>query len=135
MLHQELTQVVISCFYDVYNIMGYGFLEKIYENCMMIELRRRGLKCVQQFPIDVLFTGEVVGDFYADIIVNDLVILELKAAKSICEEHEVQLINYLRATNFEVGLLLNFGKKPEFERSIFSNSHKSVLRQFTPPIN
>ncbi len=133
MLHRELTQQIIGCFYEVYNVLGYGFLEKNYENAMMIELRRHSLTCHQQMPIEVLYTGEIIGDYYTDILVENTVILELKAAKSIAEEHEAQLINYLKATSIEVGLLLNFGSNPDFLRKIFTNDRKAALRQYLPP--
>ncbi|MBK7104150.1 MAG: GxxExxY protein [Ignavibacteriae bacterium] len=122
MLHSELTEKIIGAFYKVNNTLGYGFLEKVYENAMKVELKKLGLNVKQQHNIKVFYENENVGDYYADLIVNDLVILELKAAESICEEHEAQLINYLKATDIEVGLLLNFGKKAEFRRKIFSNN-------------
>ncbi|MBP9583186.1 MAG: GxxExxY protein [Ignavibacteriaceae bacterium] len=112
--------------YKVYNSLGYGFLEKVYENALKIELIRMDLKVEQQKNIKIFYEKFEVGDYFADIIVNDLVIVELKAAESLCEEHEAQLINYLKATNLEVGLLLNFGKKAEFKRKVFSNDRKSV---------
>ena len=123
-LHQDLTERIIKCFYEVYNQLGYGFLEKVYEHSMMIELAREDLQTRNQVPINVQYKGELVGDYFADIIVNDVVILELKAAESVVEEHELQLINYLKATNVEVGLLLNFGRKPELRRKIFTNDRK-----------
>jgi len=112
--------------YKVYNSLGYGFLEKVYENALKIELISMDLKVEQQKNIKIFYEKFEVGDYFADIIVNDLVIVELKAAESLCEEHEAQLINYLKATNLEVGLLLNFGKKAEFKRKVFSNDRKSV---------
>lgn len=130
MLHQQLTQQVIGCFYTVYNTLGYGFLEKVYENSMMFELCSNGLECLQQVPIDVLYRNEHVGDYCCDILVDNKIILELKATKSIAEEHEAQLINYLRATEFEIGLLLNFGKKAEFKRKIFSNHQKVASKNY-----
>jgi len=123
-LHSDLTGKIIKAYYRVYNTLGYGFLEKVYERAMIIELKHAGLKSVSQHPIKVYYEGEDVGDYYADIIVDDRVILELKAAVSICEEHEAQLLNYLRATDIEVGLLLNFGKKPEHKRKLFENRLK-----------
>jgi GxxExxY protein len=123
-LHQDLTERAIKCFYEVYNQLGYGFLEKVYEHSMMIELSREGLHAKSQVPIEVQYKGELVGDYFADIVVDDLVILELKAAEKVVEEHELQLINYLRATEIEIGLLLNFGKKPEVRREIFTNDRK-----------
>lgn len=110
-LHQDLTSEIIRCFYNVYNKLGYGFLEKVYERSMIIELSNQGLFVESQKPIEVMYDGEVVGEYFADLVVDDSVILELKAAQSICEEHEIQLVNYLKATNHEIGLLLNFGKK------------------------
>jgi GxxExxY protein len=108
----------------VYNALGYGFLEKVYENALVIELRRRSLKVVQQMPIAVYYTGEVVGEYSADLLVADLVIAEIKAVKSLLTEHEAQLLNYLKATPHEVGLLLNFGPEPEHKRRAFENTRK-----------
>ncbi len=124
MLHEQITEKIIGSFYKVYNTLGYGFLEKVYENAMAIELEKVGLKVSQQKNIKVFYELEEVGDYYADLFVENLVIVELKAAKSICEEHEAQLTNYLKATTIEVGLLLNFGKEPEFKRKIFQNHLK-----------
>lgn len=124
MLHEELTNKIIKAFYIVYNTLGYGFLEKVYENALMIELRKMDLYCSNQLPVKVYYDEQKVGDYYADIIVEDLIILELKAMKWIAEEHECQLINYLKATEIEIGLLLNFGEKPEFKRKIFTNDRK-----------
>ncbi|MDP2724613.1 MAG: GxxExxY protein [Bacteroidales bacterium] len=124
MLYEELTSEIIEVFYKVYNTLGYGFLEKVYENAMMIELKKAGLKCKSQCPVKVYYEGESVGDYFADIIVEDLIILELKAAEALVDEHGYQLINYLKATDREVGLLFNFGKKPQFKRKIFTNDRK-----------
>lgn len=121
LLHKDMTNTVIKAFYKVYNQLGYGFLEKVYENAMMIELNNMGLHCQKQRPIKVYYLGEEIGDYFADIVVENIIILELKAAESLCEEHEYQLINYLKATDIEVGLLFNFGKKPEFKRKVFQN--------------
>ena len=120
----KLTDRVINCFFMVYNTLGYGFLEKVYERALLIELKKIGLKVESQKPIKVHYDKQVIGDYYADLMVNDIVILELKAAETLCEQHELQLINYLKATDIEVGLLLNFGKKPEVKRKIFSNNFK-----------
>ena len=122
--HSELTEAIIRVFYKVYNALGYGFLEKVYENAMFHELRKMGLEVKRQHPIVVFYDGVEVGSYYADLIVEGLVILELKAAESICEEHEYQLVNYLKATDVEVGLLLNFGKKPQVKRKVNSNSYQ-----------
>ncbi len=126
MLHENITKKIIEAYYKVFNTLGYGFLEKVYENALKIELKKMNLKVEQQQNIKVFYESFEVGDYYADLIVEDLVIIELKAAESLCEEHEIQLINYLKATNLEVGLLLNFGKKPEFKRKVFSNDRKSA---------
>jgi len=129
MLHGDITNRIIASFYKVYNTLGYGFLEKVYENAMMVELRKAGLTARQQQNIKVFYDSEEVGDYYADILVNDLVIVELKASKSIEEEHQAQLTNYLKATDKEVGLLMNFGCKPEFKRLIFTNDRKRLPSQ------
>ena len=123
-LHQHITEKIIKCYYEVYNTLGYGFLEKVYRNAMLIELRKNGLNAQSEVPIKVYYDEQKVGDYFADIIVEEAVILELKAKEALHEEHEYQLINYLKATEIEVGLLLNFGKKPEFKRKIFTNDKK-----------
>ena len=120
-LHQELTKQIIKAFYTVYNALGYGFLEKVYENALLYELKLMNLNCDRQFPIGVLYKGSKVGEYYADIIVEKKIILELKASGNICPEYEYQLINYLKATEIEIGLLLNFGRNPEIRRKIFSS--------------
>ncbi len=124
MINQETTSVIINCFYKVYNTLGFGFLEKVYENALYLEMMNQGLNCKKQVPITVYYHGNAVGDYYADIIVENEIILELKAVETLIEEHEFQLINYLKATRMEVGLLLNFGKKPEIKRKIFTNDRK-----------
>lgn len=124
MLHSDLTGKVINAFYKVNNKLGFGFLEKVYENAMRLELQKMNLKVEQQKNIRVYYDNNKVGDYYADLLINDIVIVELKAAESLCREHELQLINYLKATDIEVGLLLNFGKKAEFKRKIFTNDQK-----------
>lgn len=122
-LHSALTSKIIKCFYAVYNTLGYGFLEKVYENSLLIELKLRGLKVEAQRQIDVFYADEKVGVYFADLIVEDTVIVEIKASDALCEENEFQLINYLKASDIEIGLLLNFGKKPEFKRKIFTNDY------------
>jgi GxxExxY protein len=122
--HDDITEKIIEAFFRVYNTLGYGFLEKVYENALMVELRRIGLSAVAQFPIQVLYAGEMVGEYFADILVEDCVIIEIKAAKVIGPEHEAQLLNYLKATSSEVGLILDFGPKAEFKRKIFDNFRK-----------
>jgi GxxExxY protein len=122
--HKELTEKTINIFYRVYNKLGYGFLEKVYENAMMIEFKREDILAVSQSPIKVFYEGEVIGEYYADILVDNKVIVEIKAAKQLVEENEAQLLNYLKATDIEVGLLLNFGPKPEVKRKAFDNTRK-----------
>jgi len=124
MLHEEITDKIIQAYYKVYNSLGYGFLEKVYENALKIELLKMGMSVKQQSEITVYYENKVVGDYFADLIIDDLVIVELKAAESLSDSHETQLINYLKATDIEVGLLLNFGKKPELKRKIFTNDKK-----------
>ena len=128
-LHSSVTEQIIKAFYKVYNTLGYGFLEKVYENAMLIELRKMGLNAEKQVAIKVYYEGELVGEYKADIIVVEKVIVELKAAESLCEQDDAQLINYLKATEIEVGLLLNFGVKPQMRRKIFTNNKKPSLRR------
>lgn len=122
--YKELTDKVIKIFYKVYNKLGYGFLEKVYENAMMIELKKEGIPAVAQSPVKVLYEGEIIGEYSADILVDNKVIVEIKAEKSLAVENEAQLLNYLKATEIEVGLLLNFGLKLEAKRKIFDNFRK-----------
>ena len=127
--HEELTGKIIDVFYDVYNELGHGFLESVYENSMRLALTESRLLLPDKQPLLVHFRGVVVGTFEPDIIVEDRVILELKSARAIDAAHEAQLLNYLRATTVEVGLLLNFGPKPEFKRMVFDNSRKRLRKQ------
>ena len=127
-IHSEITDSIIKAFYNVYNKLGYGFLEKVYENGMMIELKRLGLNAEKQKQLKVFYDEFEIGEYYADIIVNDCVIVELKAAEAICPEHEAQLVNYLKATDIEVGLLLNFGKEPKFKRRVLTSEFKNHKR-------
>jgi GxxExxY protein len=126
-LHSNITGEILNAFYDVYNELGYGFLERVYKNALYKELRKRGFTCSIERSIPVYYQGEIVGDYFADIIVNDTIILELKAVKSILPEHEAQLMNYLRATDAEVGLLLNFGPNPQQRRIVFTNDKKKNI--------
>lgn len=130
MKHEETTEKIIKAFYKVYNTPGYGFLEKVYENALYIELTNLGLEVQKQKKHLVYYFGQVVGDYNADLLVNETVVLELKANEYVVEANENQLINYLKATNIEVGLLLNFGKKPEIRRKIFDNDKKNMLPSF-----
>jgi len=127
MLHKEITEKIIEAFYQVYNKLGYGFLERVYQKALLIELRKKGLECKEEYPIKVNYEGHLVGEYRADILVNNCVIIENKAQSVLVEENEFQLINYLKATNIEIGLLLNFGKKPEFKRKIFTNDRSKNL--------
>jgi GxxExxY protein len=122
--HKELTDGILKTFYEVYNELGYGFLEKVYQDSMYIELKNKGYQVEAQNKIKVYYKGTEVGEYYADLIVENLVILELKAVDYIVKDFENQILNYLRSTDCEVGLLLNFGKKPEFRRKIFENNRK-----------
>jgi GxxExxY protein len=126
MLHEELTKQIIGAFYSVYNTLGYGFLEKVYHNALLLELRSLGLQYDSQRSITVYYKDNIVGEYIPDIIVNNLVICEQKVVSTLSPDHEAQLINYLRATPIEVGLLLNFGAQPEFRRKAFSNSNKKL---------
>ncbi len=126
--HQELTGQIIKAFYMVYNTLGYGFLEKVYENALAIDLKGMGLHVAQQAVIEVCYKNNVVGRYEADLLVENAVILELKAVRELAEEHEAQLLNYLKATRYEVGLLLNFGPKPTFVRKAFDNNRKGMLK-------
>jgi GxxExxY protein len=121
---RELTEKIIGIFYKVYNALGYGFLEKVYQNAMMIEFDKAGISATSQAPIRVVYEEKVVGEYYADILVNNKVIVEIKAAAKLVPENEAQLLNYLKATDVEVGLLLNFGPKPEIRRKAFDNFRK-----------
>ncbi len=124
--HRELTEKIIGLFYEVYNELGFGFLESVYEEAMAIALTEAGLKIQRQYPVPVWFRSRQIGDFKADLLVEQKIILELKAARSLDLAYEKQLLNYLRGTKLEVGLLLNFGPKAEFKRLAFSNERKSI---------
>lgn len=122
--HSKLTEEIIGAFFTVYNALGYGFLEKVYANALKLELEKRSLKVKQEFPIVVRYPEQIVGEYYTDLVVNDLIIDEIKATKTLLQEHEAQLLNYLKATPYEVGLLLNFGPNPEQKRRSLNNNHK-----------
>jgi GxxExxY protein len=124
--HAELTEKIIGVFFDVYNELGHGFLETVYEEGLSIALNEAGISIQQQVPIKVWFRGRRIGDFKADMLADGKVLLELKAARGIDVAYEKQLLNYLRATDVEVGLLLNFGVKPEFRRFAFENQRKEI---------
>ena len=128
-LYKDLTDKIIKHYYKVYNTLGYGFLENVYQNALFFELMDNGFECEAQKEINVYYSGICVGKYKADIVVNDLIILELKATEELCESHATQLLNYLKSTDCEVGLLLNFGKKPEIRRRVFLNEEKYNLRK------
>ena len=127
MKHEQVTSLIIKSFYKVYNTLGFGFLEKVYQNALYLELLSEGLLVHKQRQINVFYHTQLVGEYYADLVVNEVVIVELKAHECLLEEHDNQLINYLKATEIEVGLLLNFGTKPEIRRKIFDNDKKKML--------
>jgi GxxExxY protein len=125
--HKGLTSRIIEAFYDVYNTLGYGFLEKVYQNALVLELQKASLHVVPQARIEVRYDGQVVGEYFADLLVEKKVIVEVKAARRLGDGHEAQLLNYLKATPYEVGLLLNFGPKPEVKRKVYDNPRKGSL--------
>jgi GxxExxY protein len=116
MIHAEISEQIIKSFYHVYNTLGYGFLERVYENALRNSLRKAGLDILQQPPITVYFEDDVVGEYFADLVVENKIIIEVKAGEVIAQEHESQILNYLKATGYQVGLVLNFGPKATFAR-------------------
>ena len=125
MKYEEITNKIIEAFFKVYNTLGYGFLEKVYRNALYFELMEMGLKANMEKRILVYYKTHIVGDYCADLLVEDVISCELKTSESLQEGDENQLINYLKATNIEVGLLLNFGKKPQVKRKVYDNEKKS----------
>ena len=128
-MQSDKTGLILKAFYTVYNELGYGFIENVYQNALYKELQRMGIPCVAHSKINVYYRGEVVGYYEADIFAFDSVILELKAVSHLMKEHEIQLRNYLKATNIEIGLLLNFGPKPEIHREVFSLYYREQLKK------
>ncbi|MGD0623675.1 MAG: GxxExxY protein [Thermodesulfobacteriota bacterium] len=124
MKYKELTEKIIKIFYKVYTKLGYGFLEKVYENAMMIEFKKESIPAVSQSAIKVFYENEIIGEYFADILIDNKVIIEIKASRSLGPENEAQLLNYLKGTDIEVGLLLNFGPKPEIKRKVFDDFRK-----------
>ena len=122
--HSGITEAILKSFYLVYNMLGYGFLEKVFANALAIELRRMGYTVEREARIYVYYQGEIVGEYYADLLVENVVLVETKAVKELLLEHEAQLLNYLRATPYEVGMLLNFGPEPSYIRKAFDNERK-----------
>lgn len=128
LLHKSITDSILKVYYDVYNGLGYGFLEKVYQNAMYFQLKSLGYKVEAQKQIKVYFKGQLVGEYYADLVIEDVVIVELKAIELLLNIHIAQIINYLKATTIEVGMLLNFGEEPEFKRIIYTNDRKINLK-------
>lgn len=128
LLHKEISKSILQVFYEVYNELGYGFLEKVYQNAMYFELISQGYKVEAQKQIKVYFKNRVVGEFYADLLIDDTIIVELKACECLIGSHVAQLMNYLKATKIEVGLVLNFGETPDFKRLVYTNNRKLNLK-------
>lgn len=130
--HAEISELILGAFYKVHRVLGYGFSEKVYVNALAIELRKLNLPFTQQQEIDVYYDGERVGVYFADLVVNTVVMLEIKAVSKLLDEHEAQLLNYLKATYIEVGLLLNFGPAAEIKRRVYDNDRKGSLTWIGP---
>jgi GxxExxY protein len=128
LLHKGITDSILKAYFDVYNQLGYGFLEKVYQNAMYFELKSLGYKVEAQKPIKVYFKNQLIGEYYADLLIEDKVIVELKACELLMNVHSAQLMNYLKATEIEVGLLLNFGEDAEFKRIIYTNDRKQYKK-------
>lgn len=124
--HSEMTEKVIGIFYEVYNELGFGFLESLYEEAMAVVLKSKGIEFQRQVRVPVWFRGEKIGFYEADLVVGGVVLVELKACKALDPGHEAQLLHYLRSTEIEIGLLLNFGPKPQVRRMAFDNSRKGI---------
>jgi GxxExxY protein len=129
LLYEEKTDKIIKIFYDVYNALGCGFLEKVYEAALTIELAKNGFDVKRQSPIKVYYDGQLIGDYYCDLIIDDLILIELKSVESLVIAHQKQTINYLKASEFEVALLLNFGDAPQVKRLLFTNDRKPLLKK------
>lgn len=125
--YSELSDQIIRAFYKVYNTLGYGFQEKVYANALAVELRKNGHEAIREAEIEIYYEEEMVGEYYADILVDQKIIVEIKATRAIVDEHIAQLLNYLKATIYEVGLLLNFGPEPEIKRRAYDNSRKGSM--------
>lgn len=127
LLHKKITDDILKVYFDIYNHLGYGFLEKVYQNAMYFELQKKGYKVEAQKSIKVYLKGQLIGEYYADLLIEDRIIIELKACELLMSVHVAQLMNYLKATKVEVGLLLNFGEELEFKRIIYTNDRKKNL--------
>ncbi len=130
--HSKLTEAIIGTFYDVYNELGHGFLESVYREAMIVALKQKGLAVDREKAVEIRFRGEVVGLFRTDLVVAERVIVELKCARTIDSNHEAQLLNYLKATPYEVGLLLNFGNRPHFRRMVLETARKRPETRIGP---
>jgi GxxExxY protein len=124
--YSELTDMVIGVFYDVYNELGFGFLESVYRNALRLALLEKGLTIEEEVTVSVFFRGQNVGDFRADLVVRGVLLLELKTAERIVPAHEAQLLNYLRSISLELGLILNFGPRPQVRRLVLKNARKHL---------
>jgi len=124
--HSDLTELVIRVFYEVYRELGHGFLENVYEQAMAVALKTKGLEVQQQVPVPVWFRGVKIGAYEADLVVSGILLLELKACRTLDSSHEAQLLNYLRSTELEIGLLMNFGPRPQLRRFVFQNYRKQI---------
>ncbi|MBK8617705.1 MAG: GxxExxY protein [Anaerolineales bacterium] len=125
--HSDLSDKIIKVFYEIHNELGYGFSERVYQKALGIALRQIGLKVEEQLPIKIYFRGQEIGEYFADMVVNDVILIELKAVGQIVEEHEAQLLNYLKSTKIEVGYVMNFGKSAVFKRKVLDNERKGSL--------
>ncbi|TRX01896.1 GxxExxY protein [Flavobacterium gawalongense] len=125
-LHKSLSDSILKAYYEVYNELGYGFLEKVYQNAMYFELKSQGFKVEAQKQIKVYYKSQLVREYFADLIIEDSITVELKACECLMDEHKAQLLNYLKATKVEIGILLNFGTTPEFKRLIYTNERKKI---------
>ena len=125
--HSDLSDKIIKVFYEIHNELGYGFSERVYQKAFGIALRQIGLKVEEQLPIKIYFRGQEIGEYFSDMVVNDVILIELKAVGQIVEEHEAQLLNYLKSTKIEVGYVMNFGKSAVFKRKVLDNERKGSL--------
>ncbi len=125
--HSELSKKIISAAFAVHKELGYGFVEKVYKNALAIELQEKGIKCAVEVPLKVLYHGKTVGDYCADIVISDKIIVEVKAVGEIASAHEVQLVNYLKATGLQIGLLINFGESVKVKRRVFGYDMEADL--------
>jgi GxxExxY protein len=130
--YSDLTGKILGCFFQVHKELGYGFSEKVYENALAILMRENGLTVEQQVRLQVYYHNQTVGEYIADMVINEVVLLELKATEKLIDDHAAQLLNYLKATNIEVGLLLNFGPTAEFRRKVYDNERKGSLSWVKP---